>query len=120
MDVRAREAWQESFFRQGRFQTHYEPAIVRLFTDEGPAGIGDADMSVQAARGILDSLVFVREGLADAFVVGKPMGRGLVGRPALHGGGCHGVRWHFARPPVLEIEFEMDLQGVRRKITVSA
>jgi hypothetical protein len=39
--------------------------------------------------------------------------------PSLHEGGRHGVRWHFARPPVLEIEFEMDLRGLRREITVS-
>ncbi len=57
MDGRVREAWQRSFFRQGRFQTHYEPAIVRLFTDEGLVGIGDADMPAGAARAILDSLV---------------------------------------------------------------
>ena len=40
-------------------------------------------------------------------------------KPRLHEAGRHGVRWHFARPPVLEIEFEMDLRGVRREIVVS-
>jgi hypothetical protein len=40
--------------------------------------------------------------------------------PALHEAGQHGVRWHFSRPPVLEIEFEMDLRGLRREITLSA
>ena len=34
MDERVREAWQRSFFRQGRFQTHYQPVIVRLFSNE--------------------------------------------------------------------------------------
>ena len=24
----------------------------------------------------------------------------------------HGVTWHYTRPPVMDIEFEMDLQGV--------
>ena len=57
MDGRVREAWQRSFFRQGRFQTHYEPVIVQLFSDEGLVGIGDADMPRSAARGILDSMV---------------------------------------------------------------
>lgn len=57
MDERVREAWQASFFRQGRFQTHYEPVVVRLFTDDGLEGIGDADMSAPAAERILDSLV---------------------------------------------------------------
>jgi hypothetical protein len=26
---------------------------------------------------------------------------------------AHGVHWHYSRPPILEIEFEMDLRGVR-------
>lgn len=57
MEERVREAWQRSFFRQGRFQTHYEPVIVQLFSDDGLVGVGDADMPADAARGILDSLV---------------------------------------------------------------
>ena len=57
MDERVREAWQKSFFRQGRFQTHYEPVIVKLFTDDGLVGIGDADMAAESAREILESLV---------------------------------------------------------------
>ena len=36
--------------------------------------------------------------------------------PALQAASRHGIRWHFARPPVLEIEFEMDMRGVRREI----
>ncbi len=28
----------------------------------------------------------------------------------------HGVHWHFARPPIVEIEFEMDLRGVRTEL----
>ena len=38
--------------------------------------------------------------------------------PGLHEANRHGVRWHYARPPVLEIEFEMDLRGVRDEIIV--
>lgn len=38
--------------------------------------------------------------------------------PALHEAARHGVRWHFARPPVLEIEYEMDMRGVRKEITL--
>ena len=57
MDGRVRDAWQQSFVRQGRFQTHYEPVIVRLFTDDGLIGICDSDMPAQAAKGILDSLI---------------------------------------------------------------
>ena len=57
MDERVRVAWQRSFFRQGRFQTHYQPLIVKLFTDDGLVGISDADMGAESARGILESLV---------------------------------------------------------------
>lgn len=38
--------------------------------------------------------------------------------PGLKDAARHGIRWHFARPPVLEIEFEMDMRGVRREITL--
>jgi len=28
----------------------------------------------------------------------------------------HGIRWHFSRPPIDDIEFEMDLRGVRGEL----
>lgn len=30
----------------------------------------------------------------------------------------HGLRWHVSRPPVVDIEFEMDLRGVATELTV--
>src|SRR5439155_24332678 len=30
----------------------------------------------------------------------------------------HGLRWHPARPPIDELEFEMDLRGVRRELVL--
>ena len=39
-----REAWQASFFRQNRFQTHYHPIMVKLHTDEGLTGVANAMM----------------------------------------------------------------------------
>ena len=27
--------------------------------------------------------------------------------------GAHGVRWHYTRPPITDIEFEMDLRGTQ-------
>ena len=30
-----------------------------------------------------------------------------------------GVTWHYARPPIVSIEYEMDMRGVRREIVVS-
>jgi hypothetical protein len=38
--------------------------------------------------------------------------------PRLGAAGIHGVRWHFARPPIEEIEFEMDLRGCLRELVV--
>jgi hypothetical protein len=40
--------------------------------------------------------------------------------PKLGAAARHGVRWHYAAPPVLEIEYEMDVRGVRREETVRA
>ena len=57
MDERVHDAWQRNLFQQGRFQTHYEPAIVRPLAADGQIGIGDADMNPSAARGLIRSLV---------------------------------------------------------------
>ncbi|MCW5977453.1 MAG: hypothetical protein KIT09_05220 [Bryobacteraceae bacterium] len=34
------------------------------------------------------------------------------------GGAPHGLTWHFARPPIVSIEFEMDLRGCRRELVL--
>jgi hypothetical protein len=31
--------------------------------------------------------------------------------PRLGAAGQHGVTWHYARPPIVSIEYEMDLRG---------
>jgi hypothetical protein len=38
----------------------------------------------------------------------------IVGRGATPGG----LTWHFARPPVLGIDFEMDVRGLAREIVI--
>jgi len=38
--------------------------------------------------------------------------------PRLGDAARHGVRWHYSHPPVLEIEYEMDVRGLRRELTV--
>jgi hypothetical protein len=43
---------------------------------------------------------------------------GEVILPALGPARRHGLRWHAARPPVVDIEFEMDLRGVRSESVV--
>ena len=30
----------------------------------------------------------------------------------------HGITWHYSRPPIVSIEFEMDLRGCRREVVV--
>ena len=32
--------------------------------------------------------------------------------------GVHGVRWFFSRPPIVGIEFEMDVRGVRSELRI--
>ncbi|MBI1896911.1 MAG: RidA family protein [Acidobacteria bacterium] len=38
--------------------------------------------------------------------------------PRLGSASVHGVTWHYARPPIVSIEFEMDLRGCRREIVL--
>ncbi|MEZ5364864.1 MAG: mandelate racemase/muconate lactonizing enzyme family protein [Bryobacterales bacterium] len=57
MHERVRDAWQRSFKLQDRYQTHYEPVIIKLHSDEGLVGIGDADMPAGRAKAIAESLV---------------------------------------------------------------
>lgn len=38
----------------------------------------------------------------------------IVGR----GAAAHGLTWHFARPPVVGLDFEMDVRGVAREIVL--
>ena len=30
----------------------------------------------------------------------------------------HGVRWYHTRPPVIDIDFEMDMRGVRTELII--
>lgn len=51
--------------------------------------------------------VFMHEGMLEDAVVGA-MG------PATR----HGMRWYRSRPPVIDLDFEMDVRGIRHEITV--
>jgi hypothetical protein len=42
------------------------------------------------------------------------IGEELVRRGAMRGG----LTWHFARPPVVDLDYEMDVRGVRRELVV--
>ena len=39
--------------------------------------------------------------------------------PALQGANRYGVRWHYTRPPVVEIECEMDVRGVHQEMILA-
>jgi hypothetical protein len=39
--------------------------------------------------------------------------------PRLAAAGRQGVTWHYTRPPIVSIEYEMDLRGCRREIVVA-
>ena len=37
---------------------------------------------------------------------------------AARGAAAGGLAWHFARPPVVDLEFEMDVRGAAREIAL--
>jgi hypothetical protein len=39
--------------------------------------------------------------------------------PRLGAAKQHGITWHYARPPIVSIEYEMDLRGCRHEIVIS-
>jgi hypothetical protein len=40
--------------------------------------------------------------------------------PRLAAANQHGITWHYSRPPIVSIEYEMDLRGCRREIVLGA
>jgi hypothetical protein len=40
--------------------------------------------------------------------------------PRLGAASHHGITWHYSRPPIVSIEYEMDLRGCRREIVLAA
>ena len=63
-------------------------------------GLGWADVTVTQAYTVFD----IHPLMADEFV-----GRGAI--PA-------GLTWHFARPPVQALDFEMDVRGVTHELVI--
>jgi hypothetical protein len=43
---------------------------------------------------------------------------GSLAGPELAARGTGAISWHYARPPVLGLEFEMDVRGARREIVL--
>ncbi len=40
--------------------------------------------------------------------------------PRMGASAMHGVTWHYSRPPIVTIEYEMDLRGCRRELVIYA
>ena len=57
MRERVREAWQQSWFQQDRFQTHHEPVLIKLKTDSGIVGIADSMLTPAQTRAVGERLV---------------------------------------------------------------
>ncbi len=57
MAGRIREAWYSSFSKQGRNQTHFSATYVRLHTDDGLAGIGEANLALSKTEALLRGMV---------------------------------------------------------------
>jgi len=57
MAERLREAWNASWGLQQRNQTHFTPIFVRLHTDAGISGLGEAKMERSKAEAILKAMI---------------------------------------------------------------
>jgi hypothetical protein len=96
-------------------------AIVRA-GDDSPEAIGAKAMFV--VRLMEDRLVDLGVGWPevtdiDVYTV-HPIDR-LLPRVVLHRAGpaaVHGTRWFYSRPPIVGIEYEMDLRGVRTEVRI--
>jgi hypothetical protein len=42
----------------------------------------------------------------------------LLASRGIGGIGAAGLTWHYARPPVIDLEFEMDVRGAAREIVL--
>ena len=38
--------------------------------------------------------------------------------PEIPAAAAAGIRWFYSRPPIVDIEFEMDMRGVRRELVL--
>jgi hypothetical protein len=64
-------------------------------------GVGWSDVTVSDVYTVHDIRPFIEE---------------LVKR--LEGGGAHGLTWHYSRPPIESIEYEMDLRGCVTELVI--
>ncbi|MBK5294505.1 MAG: mandelate racemase/muconate lactonizing enzyme family protein [Acidobacteriia bacterium] len=98
MAERLREAWNASWSNQQRNQTHFTPVFVRLHTDAGVSGLGEAKMERSKAEVTLKSMIgrspweFVQDDAINGILIaiydlignatGLPVARLLAPRPA--------------------------------------
>lgn len=98
-----------------------ERRIVRLGETSEEAMLEKAACVVEIMRLRLDRLGAKQEHLSTIDVyTAHPLQKALDETvvPGLPAAACLGVRWFYSRPPVVDIEFEMDMRGVRRDIVL--
>ncbi len=88
------------------------------------------DLSADAMREKVQYVMSVMEGRLTALGFGWPdavqtqvysvhdIGALVDGELIQQGAGKHGLTWHFSRPPVVDIEFEMDVIGAVRQVVL--
>ncbi len=100
----------------------YRERIVRL-GDTSPEGLREKVLFVIAE--MERRLALLGFGWADAIStqaytvqnIGHLVGELLASR-GIGGIGAAGLTWHYARPPVIDLEFEMDVRGAAREIVL--
>jgi len=95
--------------------------IIRLRETSEDALMEKARYVVQVMRERLAGLEANGEGLTtidvySAHPLHRVMAEVIV--PGLPAAAQQGVRWFYSRPPVLDIEFEMDMRGVLRDVVI--
>ena len=91
----------------------YRERIVRL-GDTSPQGLREKVRFVVAAmeKRLAGLGVAWSDATATHAYTVHDVGAILRSEIAARGAAAHGLGWHFARPPVVDLEFEMDVRGV--------
>ena len=93
----------------------YEPGIVSALGDR-PQGAHQQEVVLQRRLALLG--VSWRDAVRTQAYTVQNIGH-LVGETMAARGACAGgLVWHYARPPVIGLEYEMDVRGVRTELRI--
>jgi hypothetical protein len=99
--------------------TRYQDSLVRYGETSPDAILEKLRYVLTVMEGRLAALGF---GWADALATNAytvhDIGPYLAKEIAQRGAAPHGLTWHFSRPPVVNIEYEMDVHGPARQIVL--